>query len=90
MLANERNEADKRLASILSVIWPGMGLIYRAKWSLGMVFVIIHVLSALWAIKNVFFYSGDNTIFHEVALMISLGLVIVNWLVSLAVTNSDK
>ncbi len=86
----ERQKSDKRLANILSIIWPGMGLIYQSKWRAGFIFIIIHVLSVLWVFRNVFFYYVGNIYVEEIVLMLSIGIVVVNWLVSLAVTNSDQ
>lgn len=90
----DEKKVSEKLPVILSLMWPGMGLILLSKKVSGIIFAIIHVFSIVWVASTMLYSSDGNRYVQEIFLMISLALLIGNWFISFTRTkieiNSNK
>lgn len=85
----EKKKLEKKLAVILSIMWPGMGLILLSKRTPGIIFAIIHILSIFLVAGIVIMSITDNRYIQEMLLMVSLALLVGNWFISLTKTKIE-
>ncbi|MEF3303136.1 hypothetical protein [Paenibacillus sp. GYB003] len=87
-------EFSKRTARALSMIFPGMGLMFYSKWKAGGLFIILHVLFGFLSIRELIeriaYYtyhpSGDREGMYEF-FFIWIALLAINWAMSLICTE---